>query len=155
MGKKQILAWHFAGDTLRDGRPLPPDGVWLKHTGPIKICESGLHASISPFDALQYAPGPILCRVAVRGEIVQQEDKLVASERMIICRMDATELLRYFARMQALYASQYWEENPPDVVLDYLMSGDESIRAAARAAAWASAAKDFTDFVHECFGITP
>ena len=36
--------WHFVGDTLRDGRPVPPDGEWLEHTGPIDWCRSGLYA---------------------------------------------------------------------------------------------------------------
>lgn len=43
-----IRAWHFVADTLRDGRPVPPDGMWLRHEGRIKICASGLHASRRP-----------------------------------------------------------------------------------------------------------
>ena len=136
-----IRAWHFIGDTLRDGRPVPQDGVWLEHDGPLVICQSGLHASLDPFDALQYAPGPILCLVECDGDIQHQPDKLVCRRRRIVARRDATEGLRYFARMQALSVAHLWE--PPDVVLDYLMTGDEAIRAAARAAAldaaWAAA----------------
>lgn len=37
-----MIAYHFVGTTLRDGRPVPPDGVWLEHDGPIAIRESGL-----------------------------------------------------------------------------------------------------------------
>ena len=196
---KQILAWHFVGDTLRDGSAIPKDGEWLKVKTPLSLCNHGLHASLNPFDALQYAPGETLCRVALRGEIVHGDDKLCASERMIICRMDATELLRYFARMQALSVVHLWDA--PDVVLDYLMTGSEDIRAASRAASmaassdaswaalWAAsraassyasraasrdascaassyassyasmaasrdaAKKEFTDLVHECFGV--
>ena len=49
--KKPVLAWHFlSGDTLRDGTKAPKDGEWLEYTGPIKMCESGLHASRNPFD---------------------------------------------------------------------------------------------------------
>ena len=44
--------YHFTGDTLRDGRPIPKPGVWLKHDGPVIPCKSGLHASEHPFDAL-------------------------------------------------------------------------------------------------------
>jgi hypothetical protein len=196
---KQILAWHFVGDTLRDGSAIPEDGEWLKVKTPLSLCNHGLHASLNPFAALQYAPGATLCRVALRGEIVHGDDKLCASERMIICRMDATELLRYFARMQALSVVHLYDA--PDVVLDYLMTGDEGIRAAARdaaraaalgaaraaaldaaweaaldaarvaaldaaraaaldaaweaarAAALDAAKKEFTAFVHECFGV--
>ena len=28
---KKNLAWHFVGDRLRDGRPVPKDGEWLEH----------------------------------------------------------------------------------------------------------------------------
>jgi len=128
-----ITAWHFVGDRLRDGRPVPKDGIWLEHTGAIAICRSGLHASRDPFDALQYAPGPWLCRVECDGDIVEQRDKLVCRRRRIVERRDATDGLRYFARMQALSVVHLW--NAPDVVLDYLMTGDERIRAAASAAA--------------------
>jgi len=54
-------------------------------------------------------------------------------------------MLRYFARMQALSVIHLWE--PPQVVCDYLMTGDEGIRAAARAAA----RRDFNALVNECF----
>ena len=33
------LAWHFVSDTLRDGRPVPADGVTLRHSGPLVICQ--------------------------------------------------------------------------------------------------------------------
>jgi hypothetical protein len=144
-----MRAWHFVGETLRDGSPVPKDGVWLKHTGDLEICETGLHWSREPFDALQYAPGPTLCLVDVRGEIIEQNDKGCSTERRIVARMDATEILRYFSRMQALSVIHLWDA--PDVVCDYLMTGEESLRAAAwaaardaagaaaRAAAWAAA----------------
>ena len=134
---KTIKAWHFVGKTLRDGRPVPKDGVWLKHEGEMILCKSGFHASKDPFDALTYAPGSTLCRVELRGQIQEHgnpADKLVANERRIIARMDADEMLRYFARMQALSVVHLYDA--PDVVLDYLMTGDEKIRDAASAAAW-------------------
>lgn len=147
-------AWHFVGETLRDGRPVPKDGKWLVHKGPIKICKTGLHASFDPFDALQYAPGAALCLVEVDGIRETQPDKLVCARRRIVARMDATEMLRYFARMQALSVIHLYN-NPPDVVLDYLMTGDENIvnaaRAAARDVAWDAARRDFNNLVNECF----
>ena len=54
-----MRAYHFVGSTLRDGSPIPEDGVTLVYSGALKMCRSGLHASIEPFDALCYAPGNI------------------------------------------------------------------------------------------------
>lgn len=129
-----IEAWHFVGATLRDGRPIPPDGKWLVHRGPVKICKSGLHASRRPCHALPYAPGSVLCRVECDDIVDEQNDKLVCRRRRIIERADVTETLRYFARMQALSVIHMYN-NPPDVLLDYLMTGDEAIRTAAWTAA--------------------
>jgi len=78
------MAWHFVGDSLRDGRPVPKDGEWLIHTGDLRMCKTGLHASEHPFDALRYAPGPTLCRVECAGEIVRGDDKLVCTKRRIV-----------------------------------------------------------------------
>lgn len=135
-----IKAWHFVGGRLRDGRPVPKDGVWLRHDGQIRICESGLHASRRPWNALRYAPGATLCYVECRGDIHEHDGKLVCRERRIIMRADVTETLRYFARMQALSVIHLWPSAPPDVVLDYLMTGDESLRHASWAAARAATA---------------
>ena len=65
-----MIAYHFVGETLRDGRPVPADGEWLEHDGELVMCQSGLHASPSPWEALQYAPGAVLCRVELDGEIL-------------------------------------------------------------------------------------
>jgi len=137
-----MRAWHFVGDKLRDGRPVPADGVTLRHDGPMVMCESGLHFSLDPFDALEYAPGNTLCLVECGGEIVLKDDKGICTERTIIARMDAEPLLRYFARQQALSVVHIWDA--PEVVLDYLMGDDAAwaaARDAARNAAW-DAARD-------------
>ncbi len=138
-GDEIVRAWHFVGDTLRDGRPVPADGVWLHHEGSVPLlCNWGLHASRDPFDALQYAPGATLCLVDCARVAAEQHDKLVCWSRRIVARMDATEMLRYFARTQALSVVHLCGDTP-DVVLDYLMTGDEAIRVAARDAAWDAA----------------
>jgi hypothetical protein len=140
-----ILAWHFCDDTLRDGRPIPPDGEWLVHDGDVIPCVNGLHASARIIDALKYAPGSTICRVEVRGDIKRHgNDKLVGRERRILWRVDGEQLLRKFARSCALDVIHLWKA--PPIVRQYLETGDESIRAAAgaaenaaRAAAWAAA----------------
>ena len=128
-----IRAYHFVGDTLRGGRPVPADGEWLEHEGPIELCKSGLHASRRPWHALTYAPGPVLCLVEIDRECVDGDDKLVARRRMIVQRVDLSSHLRAFAREEALRVIHLWDA--PTVVRQYLSSGDESLRGAARAAA--------------------
>ena len=36
----------------------------------VKMCRTGLHASLHPLDAPKFAPRPTLCKVEVRGEIL-------------------------------------------------------------------------------------
>jgi hypothetical protein len=148
-----MKAYHFVGAALRDGRPVPPDGEWLVHEGPVELCESGLHFSRHPFDAMRWAPGATLCLVEVEDIVEEMADKGVCRRRLIVRRIDATELLWGFARWCALQVIHLWDA--PDVVRRYLETGDESLRSAAwadamsswdtrgaaRAAAWA-AAKD-------------
>ena len=131
------LAYHFVGDTLRDGRPVPADGEWLEHDGEIELCASGLHWSSCPFDALQYAPGNTLCRVEYDGETVKGDDKGVSRRRRIIKRIDAEPLMREFARWCALQVIDLWDA--PDVVRQHLTTGSESLRASAWDAARAAA----------------
>jgi hypothetical protein len=130
-----MLAWHFVDKTLRDGSPVPADGEWLVHTGPVSMCKSGLHYSLDPFDALKYAPGPVLCRVDIDDVVATDPEKGVCRRRKIVKRGDMTEALRYFARLQALSVIHLWDA--PDIVLDYLMTGDNAY-AAANAAAYAA-----------------
>ena len=136
--KKKIYGWHFCNDTLRDGSPIPAEGEWLEYKGEVKICKSGLHFSDTPFDALEYAPGAILCYVELEDVVERQSDKGVCRRRKIIAKGDATEALRYFARMQALSVIHLADE-PAEVVCDYLATGDENLRATARDTEWAAA----------------
>lgn len=105
--------------------------------------QTGLHASLHPLDALQYAPGEILCRVEMGGDIVYGDDKLVATERTVIAMGDATEMLRKFSRLCALDVIHLWDA--PQVVIDYLNTGDESIRDAA----WGAARDKHKDRLHD------
>jgi hypothetical protein len=97
------------------------------------MCVRGLHASRRLIDALAYAPGETVCRVECGGEVVEGDDKLVCTERTILWRVDGASLLREFARWSALQVVHLW--NPPQLVLDFLNTGDESLRDAASDAA--------------------
>ena len=124
-----MKAWHFVSETLRDGRPIPPDGEWLVHDGELVMCESGLHASKRLVDALKYAPGNTICRVEVDGKIIKDDDKLVATRRKILWRVDGEQVLRAFARWCALGVIHLWDA--PDGVIEYLTTGREDLRDAA------------------------
>jgi hypothetical protein len=130
------LGYHFTADTLRDGSPIPPIGVWLEHNGPVIPCESGLHMSEHPFDAMQYANGSTIHRVELGGEMLSHgnpTDKWVGSRRRILKSIDATSMLRAFARRVALDVIHLWKA--PEIVIDYLNTGDESNRKAAQKSA--------------------
>ena len=96
---KKILAWHWAKADLKTQHSNEPiaKGKTLKATGPLQLCENGMHASLNPMDALQYAPGPMLCRVELSGEIIQGEDKLCASSRKVLWIANADHMLQEFA----------------------------------------------------------
>jgi hypothetical protein len=101
------------------------------------ICESGLHASKHPLDALSYAPGGTLCLVECEDIEEEHADKFVCRRRKIVKRIDATDLLWKASREFALSVIHLWDA--PQVVRDFLTTGDESLRAAAWDAAWAAA----------------
>ena len=142
-----IRAYYFVGDKLRDGRPVPPDGEWLVHKGPVIMCESGLHASRHPFDALMYAPGNVLCLVDCDDVVDEWDDKIVCRRRRIIARFDASRLLREFAADCAESMLHLVPEHSLlaciwaiDATRRYArMECDDDERAAAYAAAYAAA----------------
>ena len=140
-------AWHFVSDDykLRDGSPAAKAGCVERYSGPLVLCQTGLHYSRNPWDALKYAPGAMLRLVDTRGRVHDPagEDKGVCSERKVIAVMDATELCRYFGRMQAVACLDHWQTDPDGAVLDWLMTGDKAAWSAAwsaaRSAAWSAA----------------
>lgn len=83
---------------------------------------------------MQYAPGPILWRVTLSGNVVSEEDKSCAQERTYYECIDATPILREFARKCALSVIHLWDA--PRIVRDYLETGDETLRDAVWAAVW-------------------
>jgi len=137
----RMTAYHFVGATLRDGRPVPADGEWLEHEGIIRMCASGLHASLRPWDALRYAPGATLCEVEVEDIHSHDTDKLVARRRRIVRRVDLTSVVRALARDEASRVLHLREA--PEVVRQYLTSVAASLRDAAWAAARDAAGRRF------------
>ena len=143
------IYYHFTGDTLRNGQPVPPIGEWLTFDGNPVPCSQGLHASPTAFDALQYAPGTKLHKVHLGGEIKahgEPIDKFAAQKRKIIASIDATEVCRAFARRVALDVIHLWDA--PDVVKQYLKTGDETLRKDAAASTAHSAVSAASDAVY-------
>lgn len=134
----KTMFFHFTdGNKLRDGSPVPPRGEWLKFSGSPLICERGLHASRHPFDALKYAPGANLHLVKLGKIYEEHDDKVVSDRRLILASVDAENLLFKFARDCALDVIHLWKA--PDIVRQFLATGDAALRDAAGAAAWAAA----------------
>ena len=73
-----------------------------------------------------------VCRVVCAGSLV----KGVCTSKSALWCYDATPVYRAFAREEALRVAHLWKA--PPVVLQYLRTGDESIREAAYDAAWAA-----------------
>ena len=142
---KPELYWYFAATDRRlrysDGRAIVLGETHKVDCEP-QLCEWGLHASERIIDALSFAPGPVVYRVKLGGTVVHGDDKSVATERTYVSGgIDISDTLRAFARKCALDVIHLWDA--PRIVRQYLETGDESIRAAAwaaaSAAAWAAA----------------
>ncbi len=138
--KPRIGWWFSQGDVLPhgDGRKIII-GERLAVKGKLVICRNALHGSFDPLDALQYAPGSILHKCLYSGARIEEKEKLGSRYRTVLARHDATGILRQFAREQALSVIHLWDA--PQIVREYLETGDETKRDAARAAAAWDAAR--------------
>ena len=169
MKTKPHYYWFSREDNTTEHQLIPAElGRTDRVSGEITPCRHGLHASPTPFDALEYAQGPILWEVTLTGAIAHGNpvDKYVGRSRTYLRRVDLTEALYLFAAREALGVIHLWDA--PQIVSDYLRqvvetsgkaSLNKSLRAAARDAAWASARaaareksrKNFNDSVAEIF----
>ena len=135
------IAYHFAKDDYTmnygDGRKLEV-GKTYRTIWPCNgrekptLCEAGMHGSLKALDALLYAPGNVCCLTEIYGNVVIGKDKIVGESRKILRMANVEETLRHFARLCALDVIHLWDAL--QVVIDYLNTGDEKIRDAARAA---------------------
>lgn len=156
-----VLAWHFLPDdgklrygshtTVRVGETLSLPG------GRPHMCKRGFHASERLIDALVYAPGSLVCRVRVEGDIDTQPDKLVGRSRTVLWMADATTALHEFSVWAAEWIldrseARGWEIDPRSraaveakrawlrhEITDAQLA---AARDAVRDAAWAAARND-------------
>ena len=148
MKERKMLGWHF----LRDDRKMQFEPFELVEVGKIyscegelELCRNGLHASKRVLDALRYAPGSIVCRVELFGEIIYDTDKAVARNRRVLWMVDATNVLHEFACRCAEDALALVENPDPRSVKAIRVKRqwlrgevtDAELKAAREAAAWA------------------
>ena len=142
--EETILGWWFCDESRKlkygDNR-VATVGETHVADGEPELCKNGLHASVNALDACGYGRGATAFRVELKGNIKAGADKVVAKSRTYLAVIDAEPILRAFSRRVALDVIHLWDA--PQVVREYLETGDESKKAAAwdaaRAAAWDAA----------------
>ena len=71
-----MKAWHFIGEDKKlgyeDGRLVRVGHTFKCDPNSLDMCRSGFHASQKIINALNYAPGPIVCRVDLSGKIIKE-----------------------------------------------------------------------------------
>lgn len=124
---EEVEAWHFVNEskTFRydDKTKVVVGKKYCVNPEKLELCAFGLHASIRPIDAIEYAPGPIVCRVKLSGKIIHSDDKLVASERTVLWMADATNTLHEFACLCAddvlpLFEAKYPDDKRPRLAIE-------------------------------------
>lgn len=129
-----MLAWHFLrndGSTSVNVYYKPEPNSTEIFKGELIICNSGLHACKRAIDALYYAPGDLIRRVDLRGNIIHDKYKSCASERHEIWRNDASNVLKEFARWCAYSTVVSNWPDAPNSVNEWLATGDEKTRKQA------------------------
>ena len=143
-----MIGWHWIREdrTLRTGEVVQAGGIY-RATGPLVMCFNGVHASRRALDALYYAPGPVVCRVELRGELLHALDKSVARTRRVLWLADATTVLHQFAvtvASDALHVREAQGESVDDRLWAALETKERWLRGLATneqlGAAWAAAA---------------
>jgi hypothetical protein len=150
-----MLGWHFLAQDRKlayeDGRVVEEGKTYtVPNDKPLVLCQYGLHACKRVIDALQYAQGPIVCRVKLIGKIKHDTDKSVAYERRVISMLDATNILYEFACLCAEDALKLIKNPDPRSIAAIKAKRDwlagkitdkelDAAWAAARDAAWDAA----------------
>jgi len=146
--KQEQYTWHFSNGYLAngDGREIVSGMALACNPDEIRLCVRGFHSSRRIIDALWYALGNVISYCAVGGNIIEDDDKLVSSQRRHIHVIDAERILHEFAIWCAEQALALVEDPDPRSVaaiqakrdwLDGKISDNDL--AAARAAAWDAA----------------
>lgn len=121
------LSWQFfdevGGRPLYEGRPLQAGRWTYRPEAPLSICSFGLG---SLFLAAESSSLVALVEV---GEVICDGWSMESDRFCPVWYYDPTEELDRFARAQALEVAHLWRA--PPLVVDYLESGDLSLRSRA------------------------
>ena len=85
-----IRGWHFIGADfkLRFSQETVELGKISEATGPISLCNNGMHACRLILDALKFANGPVVCRVKIFGETQEDREKICGRYRQVLAYGD-------------------------------------------------------------------
>jgi len=125
----EVMGWRFTlCDSTKLGRPFgPSQPLVVRGTWDNDVLYGGLHV----FDALRYAEGSYLWRVKVGGVSSREKGRAIGTSLTALWGFDAGQLLKEFARRCALDVIDLWDA--PEVVVQYLKTGDERLLREARA----------------------
>jgi hypothetical protein len=116
MTTKSKKCFRFVNEDMtshQDGKTLWKIGEWKKQEGKLKVCENGLHASLTPFESIKNVYGNRWFIAEYKGKIAKEEDKFCASEMRLIKEIPI-KVLQYFTIRCAKRSLHYFEEKYPN-----------------------------------------
>jgi hypothetical protein len=151
MLEKELVGYKFVTSDLKSKNGVCQwvIGEWKHHDGELSMCESGLHASPTPLDSLQYTYGDRWFIVAAKGILGKVEgDKFVCSDMKLVQEIPVAKVLVPFAIACALRCYGNWKKEYPkdDRVEKAILAAEKCFRdpspenvEAAWSAAWSAA----------------
>lgn len=117
MKQKNVCGYRWLTKDLKSehGNVEWKPGEWKKQDGKLELCRNGFHASREPLDSLNYDFGVRWFHCEARGEILEDNDKFIASEMRVTKEIvNAKNIVVAFAIACAKRSLKYFEEKNPD-----------------------------------------
>ena len=153
-GMRTFKCYRFVESNLKssNGNIQWTVGDWVKHTGPLSLCASGLHACKEPLDSLNNVYGDRWFQAEARGNIVEGDDKFCASEMRLLKEIPLAVIRRHALdcaeRVYDIWEKEYPNDNRVRLSLDatraYLDDPTPENEAKMHKAAWAAWAAEVT-----------
>lgn len=99
MNQKTFYTWHISDGTLAygDSRQIVPGMALACKPEQIEMCVYGLHSSPTILDALSWKNGNVLSFCEVGGRCIEEETKIVSSQRRHLAVADVSHTFHEFA----------------------------------------------------------